>query len=59
MTLEARDLLGRRVATLVDGVLDEGQHSSRFDATALEDGTYILALSTRYHTEYLRVVLLK
>jgi VWFA-related protein len=59
VTLEARDLLGRRVATLVDGVLDEGQHTARFDASTLDDGAYILALSTRYHTEYLRVVLLK
>ncbi|MBE0643200.1 MAG: T9SS type A sorting domain-containing protein [Bacteroidetes bacterium] len=38
------DMLGRRVATLVDQVLPSGSHSVRFDGTALRAGTYIVVL---------------
>jgi hypothetical protein len=42
--LEVFDLLGRRVATLVDGVMPAGRHETRFDATGLASGLYLYAL---------------
>ena len=43
--LTVYDVLGRRVATLVDDVLQAGDQSVRFDATGLQSGTYF------YHLE--------
>jgi len=44
--LTVYDLLGRRVAMLVDGSLSAGKHEVRFDATNLPSGNYIYRLST-------------
>jgi hypothetical protein len=38
------DVLGRRVATLVDGVMPAGRHETRFDATGLASGLYLYTL---------------
>lgn len=38
--LVVHDMLGRTVATLVDGTIDAGMHSVQFDATGLASGTY-------------------
>ncbi len=43
--LEVFDMAGRRVATLVDGVLPQGEHSARFDAAGLSTGTYAYRLT--------------
>ena len=40
------DLLGRRVAVLVDAVRPEGRYSVRFDASKLPSGTYVLQMET-------------
>ena len=40
------DLLGRRVAVLVDAVRPEGRYSVRFDASQLPSGTYVLQMET-------------
>ena len=42
--LEAFDLLGRRVALLVDGPRQAGPHSVRFDAARLPSGVYLVRL---------------
>ena len=44
--LSVYDLLGRRVALLVDGNLSAGKHEVRFDATNLPSGQYLYRLST-------------
>jgi aminopeptidase N len=42
--LEVFDVLGRRIATLADGVQDAGQHAAIFDGAALASGTYLYRL---------------
>ncbi|MDX1439858.1 MAG: T9SS type A sorting domain-containing protein, partial [Rubricoccaceae bacterium] len=45
ITLAAYDLLGRRVATLMDGVRAAGSHEVVFDVSSLPSGVYILRLT--------------
>ncbi|MCG8374337.1 MAG: T9SS type A sorting domain-containing protein, partial [Balneolales bacterium] len=46
--LEVYDMLGRKVATLVDNeIMAPGYHSVRFDAAGLASGVYIYQLSTQ------------
>ena len=42
--LSVYDVLGREVATLVDGVQHAGKHASVFDGTSLPSGTYFYRL---------------
>jgi hypothetical protein len=42
--LEVTDILGREIATLVDGLMDAGSHVVPFSAGALPAGTYIYTL---------------
>jgi len=44
--LSVFDILGRRVATLVDGFQTSGAHEIRFDAHALVSGLYLYSLET-------------
>ncbi|MER3524967.1 MAG: hypothetical protein C4326_13190 [Ignavibacteria bacterium] len=46
VTLKVFDLLGREVATLVDGELNPGVHSLVFDAKDLPSGVYFYRLTT-------------
>ncbi|MFC1538214.1 T9SS type A sorting domain-containing protein [Candidatus Latescibacterota bacterium] len=39
--LEVYAITGQKVATLVDGIMSEGQHSARFDGSGLASGIYI------------------
>ena len=42
--LEVFDLLGRKVATLVNEELQRGSHSFSFDGTSLSSGVYVYRL---------------
>ncbi|MEO1076817.1 MAG: T9SS type A sorting domain-containing protein, partial [Bacteroidota bacterium] len=44
--VEVFDLLGRRVATLADGLRAAGEHSVTLDATGLPSGVYVVRLAT-------------
>lgn len=41
VTLAVYNMLGKRVATLLDGMIQPGQHETMFDASALSSGNYI------------------
>lgn len=47
VTLEVFNMLGKKVATLVDTQLQAGRHESEFEASALSSGNYIARISAR------------
>ena len=53
------DVLGREVATLVDGRQEAGRHAVVFDATRLPSGTYVYRLEAAGQVETGRMLLLK
>jgi hypothetical protein len=53
------DILGRKVATLVDGQLSVGKYSTLFDASHLTSGVYIYQLRAGNHIETKRLILIK
>jgi hypothetical protein len=57
--LAVHDILGRRVAILVDGVQDAGRHSVRFDGTGLASGVYLIRLESGGKVATRKMVLLK
>ena len=53
------DMLGRRVATLLDETLQPGSHTRTFDGSALPSGIYIAVLNTPTITKTMRMLLAK
>ncbi len=59
VSLKIYDLLGRTVATIHQGMLDAGEHTVQFDASALRSGVYVYRLITEGQTLSRRMVVLK
>ncbi len=59
VTLKVFDVLGREVATLVDGAVDTGEHAVMFNATALPSGIYFYQITTQSFSKVQKAVLLK
>jgi hypothetical protein len=59
VNLSVYDLLGRRVATLVDDTRGPGVYSVSFDASNLASGTYLYRLTAGRFTAVRRMVLVK
>ncbi len=59
VTLTVYDVLGRRVATLVNEVQSSGQYTVNFDATRLASGTYIYRLQTGDFVSVKKMMLIK
>jgi uncharacterized repeat protein (TIGR01451 family) len=59
VSLAVYDVLGRRVATLVNGQLQAGQHSVQFEATSLPSGMYLYRLTTPSGSITQKMILLK
>ncbi|WP_421774187.1 T9SS type A sorting domain-containing protein [Gracilimonas sp.] len=57
--LEIFDLLGERIAILVNENKSSGVHSTRFDATGLSSGFYIYRLETNTATHMKKLLFLK
>ncbi|MBI2619299.1 MAG: T9SS type A sorting domain-containing protein [Ignavibacteriales bacterium] len=53
------NLVGQEVATLLDGQMNAGYHSARFDASHLPSGIYFSRLVAGETVETQRVILLK
>lgn len=59
VTLKVFDMLGRDIATLVDGSIPAGSHSVTFDAVGLTSGMYFYQLQTPGFSQTRRMLLLK
>jgi Secretion system C-terminal sorting domain len=57
--LKVYDMLGREVATLVDGVKEVGFYSATFDGARLASGVYISRLTAGNYTKTMKMVLMK
>ena len=57
--LTVYDVLGRRVAVLVDGIQTPGKHTVRFEAFQLSSGLYIFILDAGGKTFTKSVLLMK
>jgi len=57
--LKVYDILGRRVAVLVDGMIEAGVHEAVFDASNLASGVYLYRLSTADFVQTRQMVLVK
>jgi hypothetical protein len=53
------DVLGREVATLVNGVQEPGDHRVLFDASNLPSGVYLYRLQAGNHFDQKKMLLLK
>ena len=53
------DVMGRRVATLLEATLEPGRYVTRFDATGLVSGNYICVLQTPTQSVFKLMVLVK
>jgi len=59
VTLTVFDLLGREVATLVDGVEEPGNKSVTFDASNLASGMYLYRLKAGTFVETRKLMVLR
>ncbi len=59
VSLKVFDLLGREVATLVEGKLDAGQHSDVFKGDNLPSGVYFYRLQSSGLVQHRRMVLIR
>jgi hypothetical protein len=59
VTLKVYDLIGSEVATLVEGNLAAGRHTSRFDAASLPSGVYLARLTSGGEAVTRRMLLVK
>lgn len=56
---EVFDMLGRKVATLVDGNLTAGTHQFRFDGSNLSSGIYFYSINFEGKQQLRKMMLIK
>jgi hypothetical protein len=59
VTLRIYDIIGREVATLLDGFQEAGTHDVKFDAFNLPSGIYLYRFTSGTYTETKKLVLIK
>jgi N-acetylmuramoyl-L-alanine amidase len=57
--LEVFNLIGQKVASLINGTMHSGTHSVNFDAAELPSGVYIYKLTTQEFTSSKKLVIMK
>jgi hypothetical protein len=58
-SLKVFDMLGREVATLVNGYTTAGSHEVQFNATNLASGVYFYKLTSGDFTQMMKMMLVK
>lgn len=53
------DIIGREIATLIDGEMTAGNHSFDWDASAVLSGVYFFRIQAGNHSSVIKMVLLK
>jgi hypothetical protein len=59
VNLTVFNTLGQQVATLVNGEMEAGYHSVRFDGSKLASGVYFYRLSAGTYVETRKLLILK
>ncbi|HCV44133.1 MAG TPA: hypothetical protein DGH68_11665 [Bacteroidetes bacterium] len=59
VSLKVFDLLGREVATLVEGTMQPGSYTSRWNASGFGSGVYICKLTAGEYSEAKKLILMK
>ncbi|MGA3245693.1 MAG: T9SS type A sorting domain-containing protein [Bacteroidota bacterium] len=59
VTLKVYDVLGKEVATLVDGVQSAGMHTVRFDGSSLRSGMYFYRIQAGSFHDARKLILIK
>ncbi|MGO9480260.1 MAG: T9SS type A sorting domain-containing protein, partial [Candidatus Kryptoniota bacterium] len=59
VSLRVYDILGREVATLVNGIQDAGVHVATFDGTRLASGVYFYRLTASGKNQVKKMLLAK
>jgi hypothetical protein len=59
VTLKVYDVLGKEVATLVDGVQSAGRHTVRFDGSSLRSGVYFYRIQAGSFHDARKLILIK
>ena len=59
VTLKVFNVLGKEVATLVNGQIETGEHRVEFDASGLNSGVYFYQIESGNYTETKKMILLK
>ena len=59
VSLTVYDMLGREISRLVDGYLNPGSHSAKWDAQDLPSGQYFYVLATQSVSQHRRMILVK
>jgi hypothetical protein len=54
-----RDLLGRTIATLINGIVDAGPHVADWNADGMKSGLYFCTLRTENEEKTIKVILLR
>ncbi len=59
VTIAVFDVLGRHVATVMEGAQEAGEHSVRFDASALSSGVYVCRMSADQFVSAVKMMVVK
>ena len=59
VSLKVYDIVGKKVATLVSGVVEAGEHSIRFDGSNLSSGMYFVRVESEGEASVQKIVLVK